>query len=62
MSSPTKGSQSIPRSRSQTAMSRAGRGQPGTFSKLNRGIQSEVSMTTILPQRPGLDLPIDVKP
>jgi hypothetical protein len=62
MSSSAKGFQSMPRSRSQTAVSRPGRGQPGTFSKLNRCTQSEVFMTTILARRPALDLPIDVKP
>lgn len=45
-----KGSQSMPRSRSQTAINRPGRGQPGTFSKRKRATQSEAcSLTAMSP-------------
>lgn len=46
-----KGYQSIPRSRSQTDISRPDRGRPGTFSKEKRVTQSEVcpSMAAIMP-------------
>ena len=43
-----KGSQSMPRSRSQTAISRPGRGQPGTFSKQKRVTQSEVCPSMVM--------------
>lgn len=63
-----KGSQSMPRSRSQTAISRPGRGQPGTFSKQKRVTQSEVcpsmvmcpSMAAIIVQ--GAEPPLALKP